>query len=163
MNARQQLADAERLGDIVIGAEIQANNFVDFLPFGGEHHNRCGNFFGAELFADVVSTQARQHDIENDESGTMFGEGGHGLVASIANCHFETVALEDFFQAEKDVGIVFDNQDFGFHGEVRRLGKSVRAWGSRRFRSPSPLPSPRGRGKEFESVFIDAHCWSGRL
>ncbi len=52
-----------------------------------------------------------------------FGCGSDGGITAVADGDFESVALEDFFKTEKDVGVVFDDQDFDFHigfkGKVR--------------------------------------------
>ena len=40
LHAGQQLADAERLGDVVVGAELEAADDFFFLSLGGEHDDR---------------------------------------------------------------------------------------------------------------------------
>src|SRR5262245_61316696 len=37
MHPRQQLAQAERLGHVIVRPQLQPQNFIDFLSFGGEH------------------------------------------------------------------------------------------------------------------------------
>ena len=82
MDAGQQFADAEGLGDVIIRAEVQSDDFVDFLAFGGEHQDGRRDFFGAELFADVVTARAGQHDIQDDQGrwclATLRGLGRRG-------------------------------------------------------------------------------------
>jgi len=39
----------------------------------------------------------------------MFGDGVESLVATIADGHFQAVALEDFFEPEKYVRVIFDD------------------------------------------------------
>src|SRR2546427_8230315 len=36
LDARQQLADGKRLGDIIVGAELEADDFVDLLAARGQ-------------------------------------------------------------------------------------------------------------------------------
>src|SRR5437867_13243908 len=115
MNARQQLAHTKRLGDVIVGAEVEADDFVELLAFGGEHQNRSGEFFCAKLFADVITAQAGQHDIEEDHGRAMFGDSIDGGIAAIANGHFEAVAGQDFLQPEQNVRIIFDNENLVFH------------------------------------------------
>ena len=45
LNSSQQLANAKRLGYIVISAEIQSHHFVDLLALGGEHQDGGRDFF----------------------------------------------------------------------------------------------------------------------
>jgi hypothetical protein len=59
--------------------------------------------------ADVVAAQPGQHDIEHDERGLKFGDGGNGFIAATARGGLETFALEDFFETEEDVRIVLDD------------------------------------------------------
>jgi len=118
VNAGEQFAEAEGFGDVIIRAEIEADDFINFLPFGGEHQDRGGDFFGAELFANVVAAEAREHDIEHDKGRFLFGDGVDGFVAAIADGDVKAVAAQNLFEAEEDVRIVFDDEDFGFGGHT---------------------------------------------
>src|SRR2546421_268810 len=42
LHARQQLAEAERLAQVVVGAELQAEDLVALHPLGGQHQDRSG-------------------------------------------------------------------------------------------------------------------------
>src|SRR4051812_12259131 len=65
-HARDELADAERFADVVIRAEIQADQAIDLLHLGGHHHD--GNVGeGAQLAAHLQAVAAGQHEIEQDQ------------------------------------------------------------------------------------------------
>jgi hypothetical protein len=115
VNSREELADAEGLGDVVVSAEIQADNFVDFLTFGSKHQDGRRIFFGAELFAYVVSARAGEHDVKDDEGRMTLGYSIDGFITAVADRDVKTVAFHDFFESEEDVRIIFDNKNPGFH------------------------------------------------
>ena len=115
MNARQQFAHAEGFGDVIVRAKVEADYFVDFLAFGGEHEDRRRDFFAPQFPADVVTAFAGQHHVQHDQPRAIFADGFNGLVAPMARGHLETVALQHFLQSQQDVRVVFDNQDFRFH------------------------------------------------
>jgi hypothetical protein len=43
------------------------------------------------------------------------GDGGEGLIAAIADRQIEVVAFQHLLEAKKNVRVVFDDEDFGFH------------------------------------------------
>src|SRR5207237_1274941 len=72
-----------------------------------------------ELFANIIPAQARQHDVEHHERRLVLVESVERLVAAPAQCDLERLALQNFLQTKRDVGIVFDNQNFRFHVSAR--------------------------------------------
>ena len=67
-DASDHLARAERLDDVVVGAELEADDPIGFLTARGEHDDR--HLRGsAQLAADVVAGAVRQHYVEQDEVG----------------------------------------------------------------------------------------------
>jgi hypothetical protein len=67
-HARDDLPGAERLDDVVVGAELEADDAVGLVAAGGEHDDR--HLRGAaDLTADVEARSVGQHQIEQDEVG----------------------------------------------------------------------------------------------
>src|SRR5690242_15199278 len=68
-DARYELPSAERLGDVVVGAQIQAANAVFFTSFGGEKDDREARQIAVfpDLPADVKAAVAGDHDIEQEK------------------------------------------------------------------------------------------------
>src|SRR5690625_1357312 len=58
--ARQQHAEAEGLGDIVIGPEILVQNLLGILITGVQHQNRCLHTGAPELAAEILPLHVRQ-------------------------------------------------------------------------------------------------------
>jgi len=111
----KEFADAEGLGDVVISAEVQSDDFVDFLTFRSQHENGRRIFFGAELFAYVIPACAGEHDVQDDDGRVALGYSVDSFIATVADGHVETVPFHDFFESEEDMRIIFDDKDSGFH------------------------------------------------
>jgi hypothetical protein len=67
LDAREELHEAERLGHVVVGAELQADDLVDLLPARGQHDHRSPAPVPAQLLADIEAAFLRQHDVEHDQ------------------------------------------------------------------------------------------------
>jgi hypothetical protein len=65
---RRELAHAEGLGQVVVGAHPQAHDHVRLLVAGGEHEDEHGTC-GLHLAADLVAVQSGQHEVQDDEVG----------------------------------------------------------------------------------------------
>ena len=66
-NAGQQHGDAERLGDIVIGARLEAENGVRIAILRRQHDDRAGKSVLAQQLAGFAAIHIRQPDIEQDQ------------------------------------------------------------------------------------------------
>jgi hypothetical protein len=91
-DARHQLAGAERLDDVVVGAELEAGHAVDLVATGGQH-DHGGVAGGAQLAQGVEARAVRQHDVQQHEVGTLVGgdpqpvgdrAGDHGAKALVS-------------------------------------------------------------------------------
>src|SRR3954469_881223 len=116
MNSGYQLPNAEWFGDVIVCTGIEADDLINFLAFGCEHEDGHRDFLCAKLFADIVSTQAREHEIQHDDVGFVPGYGFKRFVATIANADLELFAAQNFFQARQNMRVIFDNENPGFHG-----------------------------------------------
>ena len=67
-HARDELALAERLGHVVVGADAEPDEQVGLRVERGEHEHRHGAL-ALDAAADLVAVDARQHDVEHDEVG----------------------------------------------------------------------------------------------
>jgi hypothetical protein len=111
----KEFADAEGLGDVVISAEVQSDDFVDLLTFSSQHQDGRRIFFGAELFAYVVPTRAGEHDVQDDDGRVALGYSIDGFIATVADGHVKAVPFHDFFESEQDMRVIFDDENSGFH------------------------------------------------
>ena len=72
-DAGDELARAERLGQVVVGAELEPEQLVELVVASGEHHDRDRRV-AAQLAGDVEAVEAGQAEVEDDEVGA--GAGG---------------------------------------------------------------------------------------
>src|SRR6266545_514367 len=110
-DAGHQLAQGERLCDVVVSPDLEAEDPVDFLPLGGEHDDRRFDPLAAQLPADVQAAHARQHDVQEDQVRVLLdGEVDRGVAAA----GFEdavSLLLEVDLESLGDVLFVFYDQD----------------------------------------------------
>ena len=66
LDPREQLRHRERLGEVIVGAELEANDLVRRLTSGGEHEDGRGDASRAEIAAHVEAAGAGQHDVQQD-------------------------------------------------------------------------------------------------
>ena len=69
LDAGQEFAAVERLGDEIVGPGLQAPDAVLRFLQGGDHDDRDdgGGLVGPEAAADLVAVDLRQHDVEEDQ------------------------------------------------------------------------------------------------
>ena len=87
-DAGDELARAERLGQVVVGAELEAEQLVELVVAGREHDDRDGRV-AAQLAGDVEAVEAGQAEVEDDEVGASLADGreraGPSPAVSTAN------------------------------------------------------------------------------
>ena len=79
-HAGDQLAQAERLGHVVAGAELEAEHDVD-LGVACRHHDDRHRLEAPHLLADLDPRLVGQHHVEEDEIGVHPVEQAQRLVA----------------------------------------------------------------------------------
>ena len=111
VNAGKQFAGAEGLGDIVVGADLEAADFVFLGAAGGEHEDGEAGAGLAEALADGEAVEFGQHEVENDEiqRGIEATFGGGQAVGG--DVHLVTGAAEKVHQPGAKDRFVFDNED----------------------------------------------------
>ena len=110
----RELAQAERLGDVVVGAELQADDLVELGVLGGQHDDRHARF-GADDAADLDARQLGQHQVEQDEVRALGTELGQGLAAVGGGDDPESVGFERVDQRLAQGGLVVDDEDRSCH------------------------------------------------
>lgn len=122
LDAGQEFPDPEWLGHVVVGAGVEPDDLVHFLAFGGEHQDGGADASLAEEAADFVPVDLGEHDIQEDEAGSLALDRLEGAIAAKADRGFEALRSEQFLQTQANAGIVFDDENARFHG----VGAGVR-------------------------------------
>jgi len=109
-NTCHQLLGAEGLGDVVVGAELEANQLVGLVRAGGEHDDRHARV-AAELSRHVQAVQPRQTEIQHDQVGPAAACEPDGARSLGRGQDLEARVLEVVACQAKDVGRVVDDED----------------------------------------------------
>src|SRR5262249_22715876 len=105
-----ELTNRERLGDVVVRAQFEAENLVELLAAGGQHDDRHVAA-GAEAAADLEPVDLRQHQVEHNEVDLPVAKELEGLLA-VARLHdSEAVAFERIRQQLLDGILVVDEEN----------------------------------------------------
>ena len=91
-HACEQLGGAERLGQVVVRAEIERLHLVVLVRAGGNHHHRQARP-RAQLAQDVNAVHVRQTEIEDDQIRTVRGDHGLRLAARAGQQRFVVVGV----------------------------------------------------------------------
>ena len=140
-HARAELADRERLRDVVVRAELEADHLVELVVAGRQHDDRH-RARRAQPLAHLEPVEPRQHDVEHDEVDRRVGETAQRLLA-VGRLHDRVpVLLEREREHLADGVLVVDEQDRGSRFGHRR---SACCQDSPRYGDgPDPrTPSPR--------------------
>ena len=117
-----QFAGIERLGQVVVGADFQAEDAVNGLASGGKqkHGNRR---LLAQRFQQLESRAAGQHHVQHDQlvlAGQRRAQSGSVIVGGI---HAEAFAFEKAFQ-QVDQGVVVIHDEQAVHGIYFALSRA---------------------------------------
>ncbi len=70
-NAGQELVHAERLGHVIVGAEIERLHLAGLVAAARQHHDRHALVAGADGAQQVVALGIGQAEIEDDQIGRL--------------------------------------------------------------------------------------------
>ncbi len=108
---RNELAEAERLDDVVVGAELEADDPIDLLALGGDDDDRDVRA-GAQLAADRESVDIGQSEVEQDEVGPACVE---RFAAPLPRASRRTLGEEAFGERLCDRVLVLDDEQVHAH------------------------------------------------
>ncbi|MNH15090.1 hypothetical protein D3C79_746970 [compost metagenome] len=112
VDAGQQLAGRERLGQVVVGAHFEADDAIGLVVARGQHqHRRVAMLAGAQLTAQQQAVVAGHHDVEHDQVDAVgFEEGAH-LPAVGDDAGTQTVLLQIVADQFADLAVIVNDQD----------------------------------------------------
>src|SRR5438093_227175 len=112
-DAGEQLARRERLGHVVVGAHLEAEDLVTLLDAAGDHDH--GDVLGVrvllEAAADLPAVELRDHDVEQDQVGVDLARLLEGVGAGGGDDDVVTLLGEIVADQVGDVALVFDDED----------------------------------------------------
>src|SRR5207248_3477790 len=126
--AAAELAHRERLRDVVVRAELEAEHLVELLGLRGEHDDRHRGA-RAELTADLEAVDLRQHYVEHDEIEVALAEAVERLVAGGRGHYLVAVLAQREREQLLDCMLVVDEEDArGLSRHVQSLTREIVGW-----------------------------------
>jgi hypothetical protein len=109
---RDQLADPERLGQVVVRATVESEHFVHFVAPRGKHQDRNIGItrITANRAAQRHAVQAGQHQVEHDELERVAPGQGKRFVAVALRDDRQTLELQVKLDQLSDVRVVLDEE-----------------------------------------------------
>ena len=105
---REQLAEFERLGKVVVGTMIEPGNAVLDGIARSQHKNGHAPAGLAQLAANFKTVAARNHHIEDDEVVSIDRRLVKRVVAGIGNIYGVRLFAQALGHESRDTSIVFD-------------------------------------------------------
>ena len=125
-HAGDELARLEGLGDVVVGADLEARHPVDDVVASGEHDDRGPPTGGAELAQDVEPRAPGKHDVEDDQVRLVLERRRECRIAVAGVPDLVALAGKVGPHDLADVGLIVDDQDAAHGAGHRRAGSRRR-------------------------------------
>ena len=124
LDAREQLARLEGLGQVVVGAELQTDDAVHRLAARGQHQQRqaAQARIGAQLARQVQAVAVGQHQVEHQHVEELALQPCAPLREISGHGHLQTGRTQVGTDHAGQPGIVVDQEDSGAHGGIGGTG-----------------------------------------
>ena len=112
-----QFARTEGLGHVVVAADLEAENAIDFIgPRGQENDRRAREFPGlANLPAKIEAVLPRKHHVQNDEIRLPGFELAQRLPRPVQHFHLEAAAGQIVLDQRSQFGFILNDRYFPRH------------------------------------------------
>ena len=115
LDPAQQLAQAVRLGQVVVRTQLEADDLVDLVVAGGQDEDRHLAARGTDASEDLEAVDAGQADVEHDEIGCLARGDLEPLLAGAGDADVVPLLLERVLDPSRDRVLVLDDQDGRTH------------------------------------------------
>ena len=119
-HARDQLGELERLGEVVVGAELEALDAVADRAGRGQHQHPRLAVLGDEPAADQIAVHARQVTVEHDDVVGVQRDVCDRVGAVERDVDGHALGAQSFGQRPSETLVVFDDQHP--HGSLQDRG-----------------------------------------
>src|SRR5206468_6860673 len=116
-NTRYHLTRAERLRDVIIGADLQSYHPIRLFVASrqNEHGRTRKSVDTAQLTADLQAIESGKHQVQDDQVrgiAPCFGE-SNGSIGGVVDP--EALFFEIVFQQSDKIVVIFDDQNLLYH------------------------------------------------
>jgi hypothetical protein len=114
-DSSQQFGRLKGLGNVVVSAQLQANDFIYGISPCGEEKNWCAYPSLPKIATDIEPTLEGQHDIEDDYIEREPCSLVEGIFSVCSSFDDKALSLESVPECNPDILFIFDNQDGLIH------------------------------------------------
>src|SRR5919106_1504132 len=130
-HATHELPDGERLRDVVVRADLEADDLVHLVAPGRQHDDRNGALEPAHAAADLEASELGKHEVEDDEVDRRLDEALERLFSVARLHHPVALALERIREELLDRLLVVDEEDRDWVGHPsQRIGSEQKPLGA---------------------------------
>ena len=108
--ARGQLVERERLGQVVVGAAIEAADPVLDRGARGEHQHRRPDPLGAHLLARREAVHAGQHHVQHRDVHILHAQNCERVIAAVHGRDTHPRLRQASLQQPRELAVVFNDQ-----------------------------------------------------
>ncbi len=109
LHPADELSGRERLGHVVVGAELQAEDAVDLVAPGRQHDDRHVGLL-TDVAREVETALARQHHVEHEQVGVDLLEEERAARRVLRGVHLVALLLERVAHDLEDRVLVVDDE-----------------------------------------------------
>ena len=135
LDARHQLHHVERLRQVVVGAQLEAEHAVHHLAARGEHDHRRRDALLAQVAEHVEAVLARQRHVEQHQVEAALARPARPGVAGLGRLHLVALGAQPVAERQHQPRLVLDDQDSAAHEALASGNGSSTT-------SEAPPPSP---------------------
>jgi len=110
LDASEQLAQVERLGDVVVGADLEADHLVDRVAAAGDEHQAALPVL-AQLPGNREAILAGQAEVEQHELRRIGGHQAEQLGAAVRLRNAKALTLQIVREQRRDLCLVVEDRD----------------------------------------------------
>ncbi len=115
-DAREQLAQAVRLGHVIVCAHFQPQHLVGLVALNRQHQDRLAQPQLAHLAAEIEARSVGQAHVEDDQVRVLVaGEADTLAAGRFPRDRIAAIAGQPVLQAARDGRIVLDQQNVSGH------------------------------------------------
>ena len=139
--AGEEFFEGKGLGEVVVGAGVEAADEVGDGVLGSEHEQGRGDVLGAQALGDLVAVERGHHDVEDDDIEFVVAGEFEAFVA-IARADDRVALFRESFAKQLDhAGLVFDDEQL-----------------HRRAAAPRALRYPKSPEEQMKDRVLGARC-----
>jgi hypothetical protein len=110
-DASQELGHLERFGQIIVRAQLEPDDPIGDVAARREHEDRQIDATMPQFPADIESTPAGEHDIEDGQLEITAGRLNQSMLAVSAGLHRVAFPVQSLGEKKGEIAFVFDQQN----------------------------------------------------